>query len=812
MSVRGGKPARPAGKNRKTKRRGRLLWYGFWLAAILAFAAMAVYLYFVLLGERLLRENLQQFDNLPEATVIYDRNGREVHRLYRENRDVVSLEEMPELLPLAFIATEDQRFYTHPGVDIWSIGRAVVKDLIHRRYVEGGSTITQQLAKNLFLHPEKTLMRKATEAGIALALENNFEKDEILEMYLNTIFFGQRAHGVKAASQIYFGKSDLKQLELWEIATLAAIPKAPSYYNPITDPEKSKERRQVVLRLMHEQGYITREQMEEAAAVDYSPPAALSSHSGAGQAYIDYVLQEVNRSTGLTEEQLLAGGYHIYTAMDSDVQRIVEKALSNPEVYPPDGPEQKVQSGMVVLDHHTGEILAMYGGRDYVPRGLNRAVAKQPPGSSFKPVAVYGPALETGRWHPYSRLKDEPLNFGNYRPRNYNGKYSGEVSMRTAVRDSLNVPAVWLLQQIGVERGIEFAQKAGIAMDANDRHLAIALGGLTYGASPLEMAQAYAAFANEGVWTEAHAVVKILDTRQRVVFERKPETRRIMSAANAWYMTDMLQEAVNSGTGKNARMNRPVAGKTGTTQHDSVRDANRNVWFVGYTPEWTAAVWIGFDRSDGRHFLTSGSGVPARLFADVMSAALKDRPVKGFARPEGVRDFLLPPSVGSLTVKYDEDGRRVELSWSKAGSGLQYRLYRKEADEEEFLLLLETLATDVADLTVRPGAVYQYRVAAYDPDAQLEGEPSQTVEVAIPLMENELLLPDESSEQDLPPEPDQPPEPDVSPEPDEMPDRADPFDPEEQLDEDNRNEGQLPGGEAGPDDPGSAADGSGDGQ
>jgi penicillin-binding protein, 1A family len=731
-------------KPRRKKKRWtfrRVFTMLFVLAAAAAFSAMVVYLYVLISGENMLQRNIAALERLPEASVIYDSEGNEVYRLYRENRDMVKLDEMPELLLRAFVATEDRRFYEHSGIDLISIGRALVTDLMHGSFVQGGSTITQQLAKNLFLSSDKTLLRKATEASMALALENNFSKDDILELYLNTIFFGQRAYGVKSAAQVYFGKDNLHDLELWEIATLAGIPKAPSRYNPISDPELSKQRRAVVLRLMYEQGIITEQEMEAAAAVDYQRPAAGNGNDSVNMPFIDYVLEEVREKTGLTEEQLLLGGYHIRTSLNQQAQRAMAEALDNPEWYPKDGPKQKVQSAMVILDHQKGEILAIYGGRDYAPRGLNRALAKRQPGSSFKPIAVYAPALETGKWTVHSRLKDERMSFGDYTPRNYDGKYRGEVTMREAVRDSINVPAVWLLSQIGVDKGIEFARRAGVELSADDRNLAIALGGLTVGASPLEMAQAYAAFANQGTWVQAHAVLRIEDTNGKLYYEHKPVTRELMSPENAWYMTEMLQEAVRNGTGRNARMDRPSAGKTGTAQYGDT-GGNRDVWFVGYTPEWTAAVWMGFDNTDDDHYLTSGSGTPAKLFAEVMSAALKGREKTSFVKPAGVKDApKAPKPVKDLAAVYDEEDGGVNLTWSEAGKNLLYLLYRKEAGASDAALLDTVTNTTVKDWTVESGKTYQYYVVVRDPDTGLESEPSNIAEAAVPSLKEPLEPP-----------------------------------------------------------------------
>ncbi|MDF2722916.1 MAG: penicillin-binding protein, partial [Paenibacillus sp.] len=346
---------------RKPKRKFRKRKLFIWLLIAVAlglFCAMGGYIFVLLNGEKLYQVNLDKLD-MAEAAVVYDVNGKEVTTLARENRELVTINEIPERLRQSFIATEDKRFNEHGGIDFWSIGRALVKDIVNRSAVEGGSTITQQLAKNMFLNADKTLFRKGTEASIALALENNLSKDKILELYLNRIYFGNRAYGVKAAAKKYFGKSDLNSLELWEMATLAAIPKAPAYYNPIDHPDRSKERRGVVLLLLRDQGYITEAERAQAAAVDYAykPPATNNDYA----TFIDFMLKEAVEKSGKTEDELLRGGYSIYTTMDPVAQKAIEAAYAKDSLFQKDGPKQKMQSSMVIVNHKTGGIVGMIG-------------------------------------------------------------------------------------------------------------------------------------------------------------------------------------------------------------------------------------------------------------------------------------------------------------------------------------------------------------------------------------------------------------------------------------------------------------------
>jgi len=698
--------------------------------------------YFVIYmnGHTLLQKNLEKLD-MAEATVVYDRNGNEFARLFMQNRELVTLDQVPDKLEQAIIATEDQRFEEHPGVDFWSIGRAIVKDIVARDLVEGGSTITQQLAKNMFLSADKTFFRKATEVSIALALENNFEKDQILEMYLNRIYLGNGAYGVKAAAERHFGKEDLNKLNLLEIAVIAGLPKAPETYSPINDPEKAIERAEIVLSLMKDQGYITEEERREALNSTIGKPEARADLTAS--AMKDYVLEQAAKVTGKSEEELRIGGYEIHTTVDLTAQQAMDEAFANPELFPEDGKERIAQGAMVIVDPKTGGIVAMNGGRNYVEKGFNRALANRQPGSSFKPIAVYAPALETGNWQPYSMLKDEKISFGKYSPSNLSGKYSGETTMLEAVKRSINLPAVWLLNEIGVDRGVKFARSLGIEMESEDRNLAIALGGLTKGASPLEMARAYGAFANNGVLAEAHVITEVLDTDGHRVYAYEPSEERVMSERTAYYTTFLLESVTKKGgTGTKANFGRPVAGKTGTTQLGlkGVKDSsgNRDIWFVGYTPQYAAAVWMGFDDTDAEHYVKTGSGTAAAMFAKVMEAAMAGMEVQDFKRPSGVeepKEKEAPAAITDLAAFYDTEKREAVLSWSAVpdAENVEYRLYRKvEPFDAPAEMLRATDSTTMIDISGEAGKTYAYYVTAYSKTDELESAPSNVVEVVVP--------------------------------------------------------------------------------
>ncbi|WP_274650643.1 penicillin-binding protein 1A [Paenibacillus humicola] len=727
------------GKKRFTVR--KLAVWLFFTAAVAVICGIIGYLLVILNGQRILSENANKFE-LPETSIIYDTNGKEVTKLFVENRENVEFKDIPKQLQEAFIATEDRRFEEHSGIDLWSIGRALVKDVVSRSAAEGGSTITQQLAKNLFLSQDKTLFRKATEASIAVALENRYSKDEILTMYLNRIYFGKGAYGVKAAAKVYFNTS-LDQLKLWQIATLAGIPRAPSTYNPIDNPEKSMERRAVVLKLMLDQGYITQQEYEQAKAQVYDADMFSKPNTQVYASFVDFAVNEAEERTGLSEEQLRAGGYKIYTTLNTKAQSVMEKEFADDKNFEKSVDNQQVQGAMIIVDHRDGNIQALVGGRDYQKKGLDRVLVPRQPGSGFKPVTVYGPAIDTGDWYPWSIVQDTKTCYGSYCPSDSNAnKYLGPITIRQSIKESRNASAVWLLNQIGITKGLDFADRLGFKLDKkNDRNLAIALGGLTQGVTPLQMVTAYSAFANGGKSVDPHSIVKITDSQGRSVYQYDPPApKQLMKPSTAWYMTDIMQGVVEKGgTGTQARIDRPVAGKTGTTQHGIPNfhsSYNRDAWFSGFTPEWTAVVWMGYDKTDKQHLLKKSSSQSAAMWGKVMEEAMKGMPVESFKKPAGVQDKQPIPAVTDFSAVYDEASKAVKLSWTPPEgnfNNLTYRVYRKEAGETEFTRVLDALsATGVDDMSVAPGMTYEYYVTAYDAQDDVESASSQHAGLTIP--------------------------------------------------------------------------------
>lgn len=735
---------RQSKRGKRAGKRKKRLWLWFLFVVVFAVVCAIVgYLLVILNGERILSNNGDKMNNMMQSTKIVDASGNEIKSLSVAggNREYIPISDIPKKVQQAFVAVEDKRFYEHGGVDLWGIGRALVKDVIARSAAEGASTITQQVARNIFLNSDKTIFRKGTEASIALALENHKSKDEILELYLNRIYFGKGNWGIKTAAKYYFGVDDLNDLNDAEIAILAGIPKGPSIYNPVSNPDKSMDRRTVVLQLMKDQGLITEAEQQEALAWQYKAPKATQESNSIYTTYIDYVMEEAQQVTGYDEEQLLTGGYTIYTTIDTGAQKAMETEFDKDSNFEKSKDDTPIQGAMVIMDQHDGSLKAMIGGRDYQTKGWNRVEKPRQPGSSFKPIAVYGPAFETGDWFPWSNVEDKKQCYdkGKYCPSNASGEgYLGTTTITEAITNSRNQPAVWLLNKIGVKKGLDFASNLGIQLSSDDRNLAVALGGLTNGVSPLQMARAYGAFANGGQLQDAHSILKIDNSAGKSIYEFKSKAKQVMDPKTAYYITEAMKGVVNEGTGRKAKISgRTVAGKTGTTQlgiSGVKSNGSRDIWFVGYTPEWTAAVWIGYDKTDATHYVSSKSGTAAALFSKVMSAALKGHEKLSFPKPEGVGEQQQQqtlPAVTDLAGGYDAQQGGVQLAWTPVtGDGITYKIYRKADGESDYSQVLEVAETMVTDMTVEPGKNYTYYVTAYQAANKLESDPSNQVAVA----------------------------------------------------------------------------------
>lgn len=586
------------------------------------------------------------------SSQVFDSHGRLITTLHSDqNRLPIDINKVPQNLQNAFIAAEDNRFYEHIGIDPIGIFRAIFANLTNRGIAQGGSTITQQLAKNAFLSQEQTLKRKIQEAMLALEIEHKYSKKEILEMYMNQIYFGQGAYGIQTAAKTYFNK-DVNELTLTQCAMLAGLPKSPNYYSPFNNLNEAKKRKNVVLDQMVKYGYVSAAEAEDAKNQDLGLSKSHQSKEADEYAsFIDYVSQQVAKKYG--DDALYKEGLKIYTTMDVDKQHAAVRAMRNlPNNYTDENGLTQPQAAIVSIDPKTGHILAMVGGRGQ--DSFNRAsMAVRQPGSAFKPF-VYLTALQHDMT-PDTTMNDQPVTYGGWSPKNAGGSYSGTMTLSDALAHSVNTIAVQLADQVGTKNIIANAKKMGITtLDAKDDNLAMALGGLTKGVTPLEMASAYGTFANKGVHVKPTAIVKILDRNGNVLEDastlEKEETKtRVMSEREAYEMTTMLEGVIDHGTGTAAAIGRPAAGKTGTT------DDNKDAWFVGYTPDIVTAVWIGDDT--GSHSLGEiyGGTIPAEIWKDYMSSATSDESGGDFSAPSGMeRRKETTSSSSSSSVRSDD--------------------------------------------------------------------------------------------------------------------------------------------------------------
>lgn len=586
-------------------------------------------------------QNVTQLDEpLPAATILFDEDGGEAAVISLNKIEPVTYDMVPRHMLDAIIAVEDKRFYAHTGMDVWGISRAIIQNITAGQTVQGGSTITQQLAKNVFLTHERTWKRKWNEVLLAQKIEERYSKDEIITMYLNQIYFGEGAWGIKRAAEVYFGKS-VQELTTAESALLAGLVKAPSVLSPYKRPEQATERRNLVLMLMKDQGLIDERQY----AIAFQEPLTLreSKPNRADSIqypyYTDLVIREAVDRYGLTENDVLHGGLRIYTTLNQEMQKAAEQTFKDDTLFPQSMGDQLIQAGATLVDPRDGGIKALVGGRGEQPfRGFNRAVQlKRQPGSTIKPIAVYTPALENG-FQPHSLIIDEPVRFGTYEPKNVDNSFHGIVSLYEALIQSHNIPAVKLLNEIGIDQGIDAASRFGISLNSEDRTLALALGGTNTGVSPLQMAEAYGAFANDGVRMGSYSIIRIESADGTVLAERQEEKgTAVTSSEIARTMTVMLQGVVKDGSGTAAAIEgRELAGKTGTTQMPGVEGYGAmDNWFVGYTPQLVGSVWLGYDNPDSSNYLTTSSKAAAVVFNTLMTDALQDEPVISFPEMKG---------------------------------------------------------------------------------------------------------------------------------------------------------------------------------
>lgn len=561
-----------------------------------------------------------------ETSYIYDVKGRPIEQLHdEEHRITVPLDKMSDEVKLAVLAIEDSHFYQHFGINPTSIGRAFVKNWQQGAVVEGASTVTMQLVKNLFLSRARTFDRKIAEAVLALRLEQVYSKGEILELYLNTIYWGHNNYGVETAAQSYFNKS-ASELNLAEASMMAGLIQAPEQYSPFNDYAETKRRQKIVLQRMADLEWISQEE----ADATLQEPLLVGQPTAWQQSELPLVTSAVVAELGkrFGRDVIYKGGLRVQTTVDREFQEMAQETVRNAHNRLRRWRLYADQVVIVAVDPRTHFVKAMVGSVDYSSSQFNRAVqSRRQPGSAFKPF-VYYTALATGRYTPNSVLQDTPVSYrdgsGYYSPQNYGGGFSGPISMRQALAQSSNVPAVKLGQAVGVDKMIEVVRMLGIESPMQPV-ISLPLGAI--GVTPLEMAGAYATFANNGWHSPPTAIVRVTDSEGNVLLDNQPKPQLILNQWAVASLNSMLQAVVQGGTGTRANIGRPAAGKTGTTTSE------RDVWFVGYVPDLSVAVWIGNDDYRPLGAGITGGGYAAPIWREFMLDAVDGVPAKSFKSP-----------------------------------------------------------------------------------------------------------------------------------------------------------------------------------
>ena len=631
---------------------------------------------------------------LNQSSTIYYKDSKgewqELTTLHgQENRIWVNYEDIPQYMEKALVSIEDKRFYQHHGVDWYRTAGAFVNMFVGMRNNFGGSTITQQLIKNLTQQDDITVQRKMLEIFQALEFEKDYDKSEIIEWYLNAVYFGEGCYGVQTAAQTYFGK-DVSELSLAESAAIVGITNLPTYYDPFYSVENNKHRQESILKCMYDQGYISKDEYEEAVAeeLDFvrgeNEPSSSNVRSYYTETVISDVVSDLAAQKGISEQAaerlVYNAGYEIYCCLDKDIQAKVDKVYEDLDALPKSygSTDSQLESGIVIMDQYTGEIKALSGGtgKKTINFGLNRATdTTRPPGSSIKPIAVYGPAIEYGLISPStlvldadgSHVKLEHVSNGWY-PKNSPNTYSGIITIAEALKQSKNTVSAQIMDKLTPAASIDFLRsRLGIVslIDEDCDYAALALGQPHYGITVREMAQAYCALANDGTFTKARTYTLVKDRSGEVILDNQPQTSTAFSVETARTMTYMLNNAATYGTGYESKLsNMPVAGKTGTTSD------NRDRWFCGYTPYYTCAVWTGYDIPEVMQF----SGNPAtQIWQKVMEDIHKDLPHKDFTVSYG----------GSATGIFGTKEELQEQSLSEKERKEKEEAEKKKAEEEK---------------------------------------------------------------------------------------------------------------------------------
>jgi len=633
------------------KRKGNVLYV---LALVLAFVLAGISAGIIHLKSLPSINQLEQYE--PTLTSQITSNDNRIIKTFGAyNYKKVTVSQMPDYLKQAIVAIEDKNFHSHHGFDVKALIRSSLKNIKAGKIVQGASTITQQLARVLFLSQERTFTRKFKELIIAHRLEKTISKDKILEMYLNNIYLGEGAYGVAAAADIYFDKK-IEDLNLRECALIAGLPQAPSVYSPYRNKKLALQRRSQVLRRMFEDGFITKEQLEitDTQEVELNSKPKKITFTKAPY-FVDFVMKELRDRVGLSEQEVVQGGYKIYTTLNYEYQKAAEKSVvNNLKGWGLTKPEE--QAALISYDVVSGQIMAYIGGKDYAESQFDRvSQAIRPPGSSFK-IFVYTTAMEQGLT-PFTMYPDLPLVIGDWRPQNYGRKYRTKLPLYKALALSSNVVAAQLIMDVGVSNVIKTARKMGITTPL-ERDPTIALG--SSGVKPIELASAYGILANGGIKVDPYGIERIETSNGKVIYVASNSYKRILDIKTVAYMVEMFKQVVKHGTGRASNIGRPSAGKTGTT------DGYRDAWFAGFTPDIVTTVWVGNDNNTPTNRLTGGS-IPAVIWRDYMKMITSNKPVMDFMYPEiivnttyekGIHQNELEEMLGFEITDFKEEERK----------------------------------------------------------------------------------------------------------------------------------------------------------
>lgn len=672
----------------------------------------------------------------PKPTKIYDAYGNQLASFERDRKELVTYDQIPAEIIEGFVATEDRAFFQHAGINVQATFRAVLIDLKTGNFEQGGSTITQQLIKRVYLNPGKTLQRKEEEAVYATALEQSKTKKEILSNYLSQIYYGNRAYGIKSAIDTYFGQT-ISQFNKEDEATraakaalLAGIPNAPSLFNPYTNPKQALQRRNAVLTNMYTQGYISETVYKEAMAKGFlilpKPKTFSDDEKVQYPEFVHYVLEEAKTDLNLSSfEEAMYSGLKIYTSFNPDIYNAMRKHMSDGSLYPSStAPDGKIAEGAAVfMNPQNGEIYALTGSREQVSdfTAFNRAFqAYRQPGSSIKPLLDYGPALEKGIMTPYSAIPCTQ-DFGDYHVKN-DAPCGGSMTVAEALRISENSTAVWTLNKVGIGYAKDFIKKLGIELSPNDIYLPIAIGGLEKGITPLQEAGAYQVYANNGVRFTPHTIRRMVNVADEVVYQAPSQGKQVIKQSTARNMRNLLRSVVTSGTGRNANIPEyDISGKTGTNELPSGY-GNKDIWFSGYTDNLEGTVWMGYDITDSTHYIPNGqtSYVAAKMWAEIAQDVFK-------ILPKTSKSAQMSPNM-DIKVYHSTDANSVKVEWN-AQDGVNYEVYR------DGMSIGDTNNGSYEDTSVEQGKTYTYKVIGYDTDSGKKIKLSNSVSIQLPIID-----------------------------------------------------------------------------